>query len=161
MPKVAEHQPEVLKRIAGRWQTSGHVIGDPPVPVVGTDVYEVLAGGHFLVHHVDVTVGDEQVRAIEIIGEPDPDTPGGFLARSYDHAGNTEVMALVVDADAFRFTGGPDVASAAQPGGAVTARVRSTLTVADDGQSMTALWERSEDGHTWQPWMDMTFTRVP
>jgi hypothetical protein len=24
---------------------------------------------------------------------------------------------------------------------------------------MTALWERSEDGITWHPWMDMTFTR--
>jgi hypothetical protein len=40
-----------------------------------------------------------------------------------------------------------------------TARVRSTLKVAADGASMTALWERSEDGITWHPWMDMTFTR--
>ena len=34
-----------LSAIAGRWTTSGHVTGDPPVPVLGTDVYEVLAGG--------------------------------------------------------------------------------------------------------------------
>jgi hypothetical protein len=26
---------------------------------------------------------------------------------------------------------------------------------------MTALWERSEDGVSWAPWMDMTFTRKP
>jgi hypothetical protein len=161
MPEIPEHRPEVLKRIAGRWKTSGHVIGNPPVPVVGTDVYDVLAGGHFLVHHVDVTVGNEHVEAIEIIGEPDPETPGGFLARSFDHAGNAELMTLTVDADAFRFTGGADVAATAQPSGAVTARVRATLTVAEDGQSMKALWERSEDGHTWQPWMDLTFTRMP
>ena len=22
-------------------------------------------------------------------------------------------------------------------------------------------WERSDDGASWQPWMDMTFTRMP
>jgi hypothetical protein len=26
---------------------------------------------------------------------------------------------------------------------------------------MAAKWERSDDGATWQPWMDMTFTRMP
>jgi hypothetical protein len=26
---------------------------------------------------------------------------------------------------------------------------------------MTARWERSGDGARWQPWMDMTFTRMP
>jgi hypothetical protein len=57
--------------IAGRWATDGHVIADPPVPVTGFDTYEVLAGGYFLVHHIDVQVGDQAVRAIEIIGGPD------------------------------------------------------------------------------------------
>jgi hypothetical protein len=26
---------------------------------------------------------------------------------------------------------------------------------------MTARWERSNGGASWQPWMDMTFTRMP
>jgi hypothetical protein len=25
---------------------------------------------------------------------------------------------------------------------------------------MKALWERSTDGTTWEPWMDVTFTRA-
>jgi hypothetical protein len=37
----------------------------------------------------------------------------------------------------------PDVAAAARSLGASTVRVRSTLTPAADGNSMTALWERS------------------
>jgi hypothetical protein len=51
---------ERLWSIVGEWTTDGHVVGDPPIPVKGTDTYEVLAGGYFLVHHVDVTVGDQQ-----------------------------------------------------------------------------------------------------
>lgn len=150
-----------LQAIAGRWATSGVVVGDPPTPVTGTDTYDVLPGGHFLVHHVDVTVGSQRVRAIEIVGEPDPRTDA-YLARSYDNDGNSEVMRLEIDSDGtFHFSGGPDVAPAAQPTGSATASVRSTLTVAADRASMTALWERSDDGQTWQPWMNMTFTRMP
>jgi hypothetical protein len=149
-----------LHAIAGRWATDGRVDGDPSLAVKGFDTYEVLSGGYFLVHHVDVTVGDQLVQAIEIIGERDPDTDG-FLARSFDNSGNCEVMRVTVDhAGVFRFTGGPDVAAAARPVGAATTRVRSSLTPASDGNSMTALWERSTDGASWEPWMHISFTRV-
>jgi hypothetical protein len=149
-----------LASIEGRWSTSGVVIGDPPIPVVGSDIYEVFPGGHFLVHHVDVTVGAQAVRAIEIIGEPDTESDA-YLARSYDSDGNAEVTRLVVDAKGvFHFAGGPDIAPAAQPTTSTVARVRSTLTLGEDGASMTAFWERSEDGKAWQPWMDITFTRM-
>jgi hypothetical protein len=149
---------ERLSAIAGRWRTSGYVFGDPRVPVEGTDVYEVLPGGHFLVHHIDVTVGGREVRAIEVIGEPDPDSDA-YLARSFDSDGNVEVLKLQIDDDGiFRFTGGGDIAAAAQPGDASTAQVRSTLTVSQDRASMTAFWERSENGIDWEPWMHITFT---
>ncbi len=46
------------------------------------------------------------------------------------------------------------MASATPEAGAV----RSTLTVAPDRRSMTALWERADNGTTWVPWMDMHFT---
>jgi hypothetical protein len=147
-----------LTAIAGHWRTSGHVIGNAQVPVVGTDIYEVFPGGYFLVHHVDFTVGGQSVRAIEILGEPDGE--GGYLARSYDSDGNAEVMRLGIDDDGvFHFAGGGEIAPAAQPHEAPTARVRSTLTVASDRASIIARWERSEDGTTWRPWMDIAFTR--
>jgi hypothetical protein len=147
-----------LERIVGDWATTGEVIGDPPVRVVGSDVYELLAGGYFLVHHVDVTVGDQPVRAIEIIGEPAPDGDA-VLARSFDDHGNVEVMRLTVRDGTFSFVGGPDVGSAARPANATTAQVRSTLEVAPDARSMTARWERSPDGTRWEPWMDIRFSR--
>jgi hypothetical protein len=147
-----------LWAIAGRWATSGEVIGEPPTPVLGTDVYEVFDGGHFLVHHVDVTVGTEPVRAIEIIGEEDPAT-NGYLARAFESDGRVGVMQLTIDDDGvFHFVGESDIAPAAQPKDGSTAHIRSTLTVATDRSSMKALWERSVDGDTWQSWMDITFS---
>jgi hypothetical protein len=150
-----------LQAIVGRWQTSGYVIGEPDLPVVGVDNYEALPGGYFVVHYVDVIVGDRHVQAIEIIGEQDTGSDG-FLARSFDSDGNTELMLLTIDDEGvFHFTGGPDIAPAAQLTDIPTARVRSTLTIAQEGQSMTALWERSDDGIRWEPWMDISFTRTP
>jgi hypothetical protein len=147
---------EKLAAIVGRWRTSGHVLDDPRVPVEGTDIYEVFSGGHFLVHHVDVTVGGQRVRAIEIIGEPDDDV---YLARSFDSEGNAEVMKLRIGDDgSFHFSGGGDIAPAAQRGDLPT-QVRSTLTISQDRSSMRAIWERSDDGIDWQPWMDIKFTR--
>ena len=100
--------PEVrrLGAIVGRWRSEEHVVGTPQVPVTGTDVYEWAPGGFFLVHHVDVTVGDRSVRAIEIIGERDPDS-GAFIARAYDNDGNVTLMHTIIDADGvWTFTGG-------------------------------------------------------
>ena len=148
-----------LHSIAGRWKTSGKVIGERTIPVVGTDDYEVLPGGYFVVHHVDVTVGGHPVRAIEVIGEPDPGS-GGYLTRSFDSDGNAELMLLTIDDNGvFHFAGGPDIAPAARPTDTGREHVRSTLRIADDRRSMTALWERSEDGTNWHAWMDISFTR--
>jgi hypothetical protein len=69
-------------------------------------------------------------------------------------------MQLNVDDDGvFRFEGGSEVAAAAQPADAPTRRVRSFLTIAADRASMNARWERSDDGISWQPWMNIAFTR--
>jgi hypothetical protein len=58
--------------------------------------------------------------------------------------------------------GGEDVAPVARPASAdASGAVRSTLTVSPDKRSMTARWERSDDGAAWQPWMHMRFTRMP
>jgi predicted enzyme related to lactoylglutathione lyase len=152
-----------LGALVGHWRTDGHVLGDQPVPVTGTDTYEWLPGRHFLVHHVDVMVGDEHVQAIEIIGEHDPATDS-FAARAYDHTGAVTTMRASVDAGGvWTFVGGADVAAVARSGAPVPAAgaVSSTLTVAEDGRSMAALWERADDAATWEPWMDMRFTRMP
>jgi hypothetical protein len=120
-------QTQRLGALVGRWRSEGHIVGDPPVPITGTDIYEWLPGGFFLVHHVDVVIGDQQVQAIGV----------------------------------WTFTGGGDVAAVARPDSAdAGGAVRSTLTISPDRDGMTAKWERSDDGASWQPWMDMTFTRM-
>ena len=62
--------PEIqrLGALVGRWRSEGHIVGEVPIPIIGTDIYEWLPGGFFLVHHVDVMIGDQRVQAIDFIG---------------------------------------------------------------------------------------------
>ncbi|HET6918756.1 MAG TPA: hypothetical protein VFI46_04735, partial [Jiangellaceae bacterium] len=96
-----------------------------------------------------------------VIGEYDAATES-FTARAYDNEGNVTVMQARVDeSGVWTFTGGADVAPAAQPSDASSqGGVRSTLTISSDGTGMSAKWERTDDGSRWHPWMDMTFTRM-
>ena len=103
-------QTQRLGALVGRWRSEGHIVGDQPVLISGTDTYEWLAGGFFLVHHVDVVIGEQRVQALELIGPYDPATDA-FTARAYDNLGSITVMRARVDEQGvWRFTGGADVA---------------------------------------------------
>jgi nitroimidazol reductase NimA-like FMN-containing flavoprotein (pyridoxamine 5'-phosphate oxidase superfamily) len=138
-----------LDVLVGRWNTEGEVLAGssgPATRITGTDTYEWLPGGFFLVHHVDVHMGDEKVDAIEIIGGYDASSQT-YPMRAFDNQGNFVTMRASVSEDGvWTFTGASE---------------RSTLVVGDDGTTMTARWERSSDGGSnWLPWMNMKFTKA-
>nr|BFE37765.1 hypothetical protein GCM10010200_100160 [Actinomadura rugatobispora] len=145
-PRSANKPLDVL---VGRWRSQGQTVtttGEPSVRIVGSDTYEWLAGGFFLIHRVDVRMNDEVVEVIEMIGPYDPAT-GTYPMRSFDNQGNFITMhATVDDHGVWTFTGDSE---------------RATLMIAENGTTMSAKWERTDDGSTWQHWMDMAFTREP
>jgi Protein of unknown function (DUF1579) len=146
-PATPSAETRRLDALVGRWQSEGRTVAGPAEPAVtikGTDTYEWLAGGFFLVHRVDVRMDGERVELIEMIGPHDP-AAGTYPMRSFDNQGNFLTMTARVDDDGvWTFTGDSE---------------RATLTVGADGTTMTARWERSEDGASWRHWMDMRFTR--
>jgi len=140
-----------LKRLdvlVGKWQSEGETTGsrdEPAVKIKGTDIYEWFDGDYFMIHHVDVLMGERQVKVIEMIGGYDVSSRT-YPMRSFDSEGNFQTMQASVDEQGvWKFTG---------------EKIRTTLVVADDGKTMTAKWERTDDGSTWQHWMDMKFTKV-
>lgn len=160
-----QRRPELdrLEVLVGTWQTRGEVISEArvePMLIVGTDTYRWLRGRYFLVHDVDVSVGQSEVAAIELLGDYDPQA-GTYRSIAFDNQGAiTELTVSVDSTGVWRFIGGAEIAAAAMPDGArSTDRVRSTLTIAPDGQSMHALWERSAAADVWHPWMSVDFTK--
>ncbi|GAA3385666.1 DUF1579 family protein [Cryptosporangium minutisporangium] len=133
--------------LVGLWRSSGRTVPGrfgPAVEIEGTDAYEWLGDG-FLVHHVDVRMGDEQVRVIELIGEYDP-ASRTYAMRAFDNAGTVSVMRASVDADGvWTFA---------------DASTRAVLTITADGGTMAARWERTDEDGNWHHWIDMQFARA-
>ena len=109
--RAATPRPELkrLDALLGTWKSQGRTVpspADPGVTIAGTDTYEWLGGGFFMVHRVDVRIGDEPVEAIEIIGDYDP-SKGTYAMRSFDSQGNVATMqASVSDDGVWTFTDG-------------------------------------------------------
>jgi hypothetical protein len=147
-PQSAERHPALdrLDAFVGNWRTEGEIkpgSSGPSGKLVGTDTYEWLPGRFFLVHRVDVHMGDEKVDSIEIIGGYDPPSQT-YPMQSFDHQGNSTVMQARVTEDgvwtfaseSMRFTGG----------------------FGDGGNIFTGEWQQ-RDGSKWLPWMTLKLTK--
>lgn len=133
--------------LVGKWRTEGEVIASeagPAIQITGTDTYEWVPGGDFLHHGVDVMIGEEKVEVIELIGKgaPDSDT---YPMYSFDNQGNVTEMQARLESGRLTISGN---------------NMRSDLVVSEDEKSMTAFWERTDDGKEWVPWMEMKFTKL-
>jgi len=137
---------EPLRFLIGRWHTQGEIkaIGDNPASkVIGTDSYEWILDGHFILHKVDVTMNNEKVEAIEIIGEFVVESRL-YKMRSFDNQGAfTEMEAYIDEKGTFHILGD---------------KMRAKLSVIDNN-TMIAYWENSKDNQKWLPWMDLKLSK--
>jgi hypothetical protein len=147
MNKNTKH-PELAKIdfLIGKWKTQGTVLGDNTAHEVrfeGSDAYEWVCDGSFILHTVDVVMGDQPVNTIELIGFDHAHNKYSF--RSFDNNGNFLTMhGSFNDVGAFVV---------------MTENMRSTLTVHQPEKMMSAFWEQSKDGKMWVPWMSLTLAK--
>lgn len=136
---------EPLTPILGRWRSFGTVVDDEggTTEVAGTDVYDLLPGGQWIAHDVDVHVGEHRTLVHELIGGVHP--AGGWQMYAFDEAGTPGTMRLSQEE--------PDLLLLQGDG------VRSWFRIRAGEAHMTTLWEREVDGR-WRPWMDMRFERL-
>src|SRR5262249_29487909 len=148
--RLAEGRPapglERLNVLIGRWITQGETVASadaPSIPIVASDVYQWLPGGHFVVHPAYGLFGTGGVGGYEIIGH-DPKT-GQFRTWFSDSQGNVTTETLVIEGDTWQWRG---------------ESTRCTGQLTDGGLAIIARHERSDDGVTWVPSMTVTLRKV-
>jgi hypothetical protein len=144
----ANMERHALDALVGHWNTLGESVPDAggrAISIKGTDKYEWLPGRKFLVHYADVWMGDEKVNVVEVIG-PCGDDLSAVPMNSFDSSGQHAVM------HGKHEKSGEWVFSSDE--------LRATLTVGEDGRSMTAHWERKVDGKSWNHWLNMRFSKT-
>lgn len=136
---------EALQGWVGRWINEGHTINDdgsPGVPITTSDVYEWAPGGFFLLHTAYGRIGEFEVGGIEIIGFDEES--GEYRSQFFDSQGNVSVSGLVARGDSWTFRG---------------ETTRATVVFSEDHRVQTVLHERTDDGTTFQPSMQVTLIK--
>lgn len=135
-----------LDKFAGRWHTEGKIPAantSPEIKISGTDTYEWLPGRFFLLHKVDVFVGDDKNEAVEVIGF---DTLSGkYTMQHYDNKGHSGFMAATCDEGVWRFWG---------------ESLRFTGGFKNEDREFSGIWEQSADGESWSHFMDIRLTKA-
>jgi len=134
-PKNPSVQLKKLNFLIGKWHTQGEILQRVSVSskdIRGMDTYEWVSGGFFILHRVDVFMGNERTEAIEIIGYEE--RRKSYFMKSFDSQGASITMYAALEKSGVLKFGDN--------------KMRSVLTANKDGSSMTAKWELSENGKT-------------
>jgi hypothetical protein len=126
----------LLQPFIGHWKTTGKVYASTsgsPESIDGTDVYEWLPGGFFVLHKVNVFMGNTQSQSSEIIGFDEERQV--FTMHSFDDLGNETLMMAVrlqnnlwtFEGDNLRFNGG----------------------FSKDGMTLSGTWEQRNEAGKW------------
>lgn len=135
----------------GRWHTTGEVAATGSTPaekVDSIDTYEWYPGEFFLVHHADGKVGDAAIKSIEIMGY-DPRRQS-YFAPFFDSTGGFGTEEIRLDGNTWTWRGSNVMG---------VKEHRCFAIVSDDGKTIKARHEKSEDGKAWKLWMDITLTK--
>ncbi|KAA2241704.1 DUF1579 domain-containing protein [Chitinophaga agrisoli] len=135
----------LLDPFAGKWRTEGWIretADHPAIKIQGTDTYEWLPGGYFLLHRVDVEIGEERNETIEIIGFDQEHER--YTMQHFDNKGNTGIMYGSVADGIWTFLG---------------TSLRFTGGFTQDGRTLSGIWEQTTDGKNWTPLMDITLSK--
>jgi hypothetical protein len=145
-------EQRALNVFLGRWHTTGEVLAMDSTPAVRVDAIDTYAwypGGFFLVHEADARLGDEHLHSLEILGYDE--ARQCHLATFFDSTGGTGVEELRREGNTWTWRGSNVMG---------VKEHRCVAVVSDDGRTIHARHERSDDGRTWTPWMDVTLTKT-
>lgn len=135
-----------LSFLIGTWKTTGQTIGldgSLPFKILGTDTYAWALDCQFILHTAEVLMGEEKVEVAEYIGTEGPET---FFLHAFDNEGKVSMMMATFNHEGHLVMQGEGM--------------RALLRHKKEDNHMSALWERSEDGVSWTPWMTMNFIKV-
>jgi Protein of unknown function (DUF1579) len=90
----------------GKWKTEGRVFQtseSPEMEIIGTDTYEPILDGFFILHKADVLIGKEKSQTLELMWFPDVNSQ--VCLQHYDNTGSSGLMSGKLENGEWKITG--------------------------------------------------------
>ncbi|HLU89062.1 MAG TPA: DUF1579 family protein [Cyclobacteriaceae bacterium] len=144
MNKPRIENSEFLKLI-GAWKTEGRILAkdnEPEVNISGTDNYELILDGFFILHKADVLMGKNRGETFELISLDDA-TQATFSyynnqSESGKMTGKLQNNRLTIEGDGLQFEG----------------------LLNDEGSQLTGVWRLADGQGQWVDWMEIRLSKV-
>jgi hypothetical protein len=142
---------EALEPFVGEWTMEAEFKGLPRADAGASVSFEWLPGKRFLIERWEIPV-PEAPDGIAIIGA-DPGSEGNYLKHYFDSRGIARVYKMSLDDGTWKlWRDEPDFSP-------LDFSQRFTGTFDDEGRTITARWEISHDGKTWEHDFDLTYRK--
>lgn len=144
--KVVKTENALLESFIGKWKTTGKMYAtrdDPEMVITGTDTYSWLPGKYFLIHKVDVVIGDHKNKALEIIGYDARSKT--YAMHSYNNVGETSRMNATYSKHGWKFEGNG-------------IRFRGDFNAKKN--MISGIWEKGGKSGNWKTFMDVKLERI-
>ncbi len=143
--KTLVTENEKLAQFEGQWHTTGKILNSENKQqddLRGSETYEWLPGDHFMLHKVDVTIGNEQHISYEIIGFDQ--NAQHYTLQQYDNKGNSRSMTASLRDGLWSILG---------------EKLRFNGRFNQEGTEFNGVWEKLVDGEGWQEFMEVSLRK--
>lgn len=132
-----------FKRLIGIWKTKGIILSDRSnLKLEGTDTYELMLDGNYILHKADVLMGNEKSETFEII-ELD-NSPDKAKMQYFNSKGESGVMSSSLNGANFNIDGN---------------RIKFRGTITDENAEIIGNWYLQTEANDWKEFIELKLTK--
>lgn len=134
-----------FNRLIGTWKTKGKILKTDHAPeslIAGTDSYEYILDGHFILHKADVLMGDIKSKTYELIKLENSIEKAHM--QYYNSAGESGIMFAFLNENGFKIE---------------SETVRFNGSISMDNSSITGTWQQLSENNVWADFLEMQLSK--
>lgn len=134
-----------FKRLIGKWNSEGRILtnkNDSESKITGTDSYEFILNGNFILHKADVLMGNVRSKTFEIIALENSNEK--VKMQYFNSDGENGIM--------FGFLNGNDFRIESE-------NLKFKGTISNNNSLITGIWQQFSEDHNWLDFLEMKLSK--
>lgn len=135
-----------FSKLVGKWKTDGRILEtekSPELAITGTDTYEIILGGFFLLHAADVVMGEEKSQTHEIIGMGEFNDE--IILQHYNNKGSSGHMTATLKNGELKIKG---------------EGLQFKGSFCNNETEISGVWQKISDHKKWIDYLTIRFTKI-